>query len=327
MSIRKIKDAIDLATNEAVFFKGHAKATYMSDGSTVEDAINNINQSGGTGNVDLSNYATKTEVNTELNKKQDKLVSGTNIKTINGTPILGSGDITIEGGSSTVDWENIQNKPDITHDEYGITIGNYSESLEMYTSVEIGGAIFVGDNGNEVSIGKGDGSSIVYLPKDIRISNYNEPYIEWYGINIHPDKITISYEDYSSDIHDFKEHIIYTRLGDGSKFLSDDGTYKIIRKEIIRFDNDSIVLKPNKYYILTATYPSLTITLDENGTSGEDANYVNEYCIQIPISATTTSVALPNNIKWANGEIPTFENGCTYQISIINGFGICTKFK
>lgn len=34
------------------------------------------------------------------NGKQDKLVSGTNIKTINGTSILGSGDITIEGGSS-----------------------------------------------------------------------------------------------------------------------------------------------------------------------------------------------------------------------------------
>lgn len=30
--------------------------------------------------------------------KQDKLVSGTNIKTINGTSILGSGNIVIEGG-------------------------------------------------------------------------------------------------------------------------------------------------------------------------------------------------------------------------------------
>ena len=43
MATRKIKDAKDLETNERIFFKGHAKATYMSDGSTVEDAINNIN--------------------------------------------------------------------------------------------------------------------------------------------------------------------------------------------------------------------------------------------------------------------------------------------
>lgn len=35
------------------------------------------------------------------NGKQDKLASGTNIKTINGQSILGSGDITIEGGGNT----------------------------------------------------------------------------------------------------------------------------------------------------------------------------------------------------------------------------------
>lgn len=46
------------------------------------------------------NLATKTE----LSGKQDTLVSGTNIKTINGNPILGEGNIEIQGGSTvTVD--------------------------------------------------------------------------------------------------------------------------------------------------------------------------------------------------------------------------------
>lgn len=49
--------------------------------------------------VDLSAYATKED----LNEKQDILVSGTNIKTINGIDILGSGDITIEAGGSFTD--------------------------------------------------------------------------------------------------------------------------------------------------------------------------------------------------------------------------------
>lgn len=40
MSTRKIKDIIDLETNELVYPKTHVKATFMSDGSTVEDAIN-----------------------------------------------------------------------------------------------------------------------------------------------------------------------------------------------------------------------------------------------------------------------------------------------
>lgn len=53
---------------------------------------------------DASNYYTKsetsgaTQISTALSDKQDTLVSGTNIKTVNNTSLLGSGDITITGG-------------------------------------------------------------------------------------------------------------------------------------------------------------------------------------------------------------------------------------
>lgn len=39
MSTRKIKDAKDLTSGEKIYFKGHARATFMSDGSNVEDYI------------------------------------------------------------------------------------------------------------------------------------------------------------------------------------------------------------------------------------------------------------------------------------------------
>ena len=59
---------------------------------------------------DLSNYYTKTETDNAItaatSTKQDALVSGTNIKTINGETLLGEGNITIEGGgggSITID--------------------------------------------------------------------------------------------------------------------------------------------------------------------------------------------------------------------------------
>jgi hypothetical protein len=42
MATRKVKNAKDLSTDELIYFKGHAMATFMSDGTTVEDAINNI---------------------------------------------------------------------------------------------------------------------------------------------------------------------------------------------------------------------------------------------------------------------------------------------
>lgn len=63
MSTRKIKDAKDLSTNELIYFKGHAQATYMSDGRTVEEAI--ISGSGGSSSgesVDLSNYVTSVKI-------------------------------------------------------------------------------------------------------------------------------------------------------------------------------------------------------------------------------------------------------------------------
>lgn len=54
------------------------------------------------------NYVTDEKLNgkgyattEQLNGKQDTLVSGTNIKTVNGNSLLGSGDITIEGGGIT----------------------------------------------------------------------------------------------------------------------------------------------------------------------------------------------------------------------------------
>ena len=70
-------------------------------------------ESGGEVDIDLSDYltianaestyATKTEVQTvresvqaEVDTKQDTLISGTNIKTINGSSLLGSGNITLE---------------------------------------------------------------------------------------------------------------------------------------------------------------------------------------------------------------------------------------
>jgi hypothetical protein len=48
----------------------------------------------------VPDYVTENELEVALKDKQDKLVSGENIKTINGESILGSGDITISGGSS-----------------------------------------------------------------------------------------------------------------------------------------------------------------------------------------------------------------------------------
>ena len=65
----------------------------FGEGFTVVNSRNTPNVS-----IDTETIATKED----LNGKQDTLVSGTNIKTINGESILGSGDITIEGSGSDI---------------------------------------------------------------------------------------------------------------------------------------------------------------------------------------------------------------------------------
>ncbi len=74
-------------------------------GSTSNNAGNSWSIEGATtSEAGLMTASDKTKLDgIDLSTKQDTLVSGTNIKTINGTSLLGSGDITIEGGSGNVD--------------------------------------------------------------------------------------------------------------------------------------------------------------------------------------------------------------------------------
>lgn len=66
------------------------------------------------------------ELGTPLSDKyQAILVSGTNIKTINGNSILGSGDITITGGGGSADLTNYYTKSEIDN-----LVGNINNELE-----------------------------------------------------------------------------------------------------------------------------------------------------------------------------------------------------
>jgi hypothetical protein len=175
MSTRKIKDAKDLSTNELIYFKGHAQATYMSDGRTVEEAVNSASGgSGGGGSIDTSNFVTSVKV------------------------------------------DNVSKSPS-------------------------SGAVDLG-----------------YINKQLSTST-----------------------------------------------------------------SSSMTLSPNIYYRNTSTSLS-TLTITLGGVS--NSNIINEYFVEFTTRSSGTTVSLPSSVKWATGETPTFENGKTYQISIVNNLGVCTKF-
>ena len=166
-NIRKIKDAVDTTTNELIFFKGHAKSTYMSDGATVEDAIKNISASFDDIEVNLSSYYTKSEID-----------------------------------------------------------------------------------------------SIGFL----REKNY----------------------------------------------------------QLINRNDNNAVIKPNTYNIWDKnTYPTI-ITLE----TPYDNNIINEYVIRFTIPASMVNYSLSFNceIKWVNNDVPTWESGCTYEISIVDGYAVFLKY-
>ena len=94
--------------------------TEQYKGTVTGVKVNGTTKSPSSGTVDIGNVVTSVKINgstktpssgvvdlgtvitshQDISGKQDKLVSGTNIKTINGTSILGSGDITISGGAT-----------------------------------------------------------------------------------------------------------------------------------------------------------------------------------------------------------------------------------
>lgn len=78
------------------------------------------------------------EVESELENKQDKLVSGTNIKTINGNSILGSGNIVIQGEGSDVTLVNENGYSSLTVDDTSADLVEYTKYVDYQNSVQSG---------------------------------------------------------------------------------------------------------------------------------------------------------------------------------------------
>ena len=225
MATRQIKDAKDLSTNELIYFKGHAQATYMSDGRTVEEAITSATGGSG-GSIDTSNLATKDE----LAQKQDII---SDIDTIRSNAANYKGTVT------------------------GVKINGSTKSPSSGT-VDIG-----------------------TVATSVKIDNVSKT----------PSSGAVD-------------------LG-------------YVNKKLTTSTSSSMSLSPNIYYRNTSTSLStLTITLG----SVSNSNIINEYFVEFTTRSSGTTISLPSTVKWANGETPTFENGKTYQISIVNNLGVCTKF-
>lgn len=93
----------DVAAPEVCFASGESiQATFHFESSTANHTV-----------VQTTITPTGVSASTSYHRYQEQLVSGTNIKTINGESILGEGNLEISGGGGTTDYTQLTNKPQI----------------------------------------------------------------------------------------------------------------------------------------------------------------------------------------------------------------------
>lgn len=93
----------DIAAPEVCFVSGeNIQATFHFESTTVNHTV-----------VQTTITPTGVSADTSYHSYQEQLVSGTNIKTINGESILGEGNLEISGSGGTTDYTQLTNKPQI----------------------------------------------------------------------------------------------------------------------------------------------------------------------------------------------------------------------
>ena len=274
----------------------------------------------------ITNYKPSTEYVADtdlLNKEvadltyQKLLISGTNIKTINGTSILGSGDITIEVGDAEDAYQPDGYCIDLWDGEWDSDSESWiKEYNKLYEAFNQGvRTYFIRYQYNsqspnlipcEVSFNNFtyDRFNISFVVSD----NYYTGCMRSIGLVFH-----------SNGSVEVNGSLLVDVYGEGEKFLADDGTYKEIEALNIPVvnhgtGNTSFILTPNAYH-QWGTVSNLTLTLQKP----EEGKYC-EYMFQFASGANPTSLTLPDTIKWVSE--PSVEANKIYQCSIVNNIGV-----
>ena len=59
------------------------------------------------------------------------------------------------------------------------------------------------------------------------------------------------------------------------------------------------------------------------GASGR----TNEYMMEFTVGSDNFTLTLPSSVKWIDGEQPDWENGLTYQVSILNNMAVAAGWE
>lgn len=236
------------------------------------------------------------------NGKQDKLTSGTNIKTINNTSLLGSGNISI------------------THPDDGAgAAGSYAAtnptSLVGATKITIP-TITVNTRGHVSAAG---------------INEVSVPDFTKYATSITCDDMVAGVVGNTVDITTFFSGL-QTRLVSGTNIKTINGKsilgkgnidtgieYLTLLASSFGNSDGSASIYPGKYYKVIEDVNDIRFKLEPPTSS----NVLNEYLVEFKCVG---SVTLPDTLLWPESGVPEFVPGNTYQLSIVNDLAVCVCF-
>lgn len=320
MGQRKVKDAKDLETNELIYFKGHAKATFMSDGRNVEEAINQAGTGGGvtteTDPIFSASAAAKiTDGNISTwNGKQDKI---SDLESIRSGAAKGATAIqqhqSLEGYVKDSDlasvaksgsYNDLSNKPTIPSAVTEATVSGWGFTKNQGTYVKPSSGIPLGDldDSAQESIGKG---------------------AEAYGYMLQLNAAINGKQDKIADLDTIRSG---AALG-ATALQEHQDISGLATKDEVAGKQDKVVvvdhgtgdttfeLTPNKLH-RWGEVGSLTLTL----ATPTDATIVNHYMVEFVSGAKDTTLTMPDSIVWQS-EL-AIEAGKTYQISIVDNLGV-----
>ena len=258
------------------------------------------------------------------NNKQDLLISGENIKTINNESILGSGNIEIGGGGGgTSNYNALTNKPKInnvelngnkTSSDLGIQpAGNYALESEIpdvsnFITKDVNNLTYY-TLSSELSSVATSGSYNDLTNKPTIPSEVTETTVSNWGFTKNIGTIT---------------GITMNGASKGTSGVVDLGTVitshqdisgKANKISVVQTSASTIEINSNTFYKF-GEVASLNITL----ASITDNTIYNEYMFEFVSGTTATTLTLPSSIKWL--ETPTIDANKIYQCSIVDNIGI-----
>lgn len=84
---------------------------------------------------------------------------------------------------------------------------------------------------------------------------------------------------------------------------------------VVQQTADAVTVTPNTFNIWGTPLSVLTVALG-NGQQG----FMAEYALQFTVASDSFTLTLPSSVRW--NEEPEWENGYTYQVSILNGLAV-----